>query len=121
MVDTIFLNSTALSQMGWQNAYELIYVQSSTKHYTSWGGSGMARFDPNPSVAFLRRGPTLTYDIFVFRFYEAAVRDLRQSATGLSCPSQSAITLMSTPACNRCLVGVWRMVCSETFRVANAG
>ena len=37
--------------------------------------------DPNPSVGFLRSGPTLSYDIFVFRFYEAAVRDLRQSAT----------------------------------------
>jgi len=41
--------------------------------------------DPNPSVEFLRSGPTLSYDIFVFRFYEGAVRDLRQSAmTGLS-------------------------------------
>lgn len=27
-----------------------------------------------------RSGPTFSYDIFVFRFYEAAVRDLRQSA-----------------------------------------
>ena len=36
--------------------------------------------DPNPSVEFLRSGPTLSYHIFVFRFYEAAVRDLRQSA-----------------------------------------
>jgi hypothetical protein len=36
--------------------------------------------DPKPSVEFLRSGPTLSYDIFVFRFYEAAVRDLRQSA-----------------------------------------
>ncbi len=40
--------------------------------------------NPNPSVEFLRSGPTLSYDIFVFRFYEAAVRDLRQSA--ISCP-----------------------------------
>lgn len=36
--------------------------------------------DPNPSVEFLRSGPTLSYDILVFRFYEAAVRDLRRSA-----------------------------------------
>ena len=40
----------------------------------------MASGDPNPSVEFLRSGPTLSYDIFVFRFYEAAVGDLRQSA-----------------------------------------
>jgi hypothetical protein len=40
--------------------------------------------DPNPSVEFLRSGQTLSYDILVFRFYEAAVRDLRQSA--ISCP-----------------------------------
>ena len=41
---------------------------------------GSSRPDPNPSVEFLRSGPTLSYDILVFRFYEAAVRDLRQSA-----------------------------------------
>jgi hypothetical protein len=39
--------------------------------------------DPNPSVEFLRSDPTLSYDILVFRFYEAAVRDLRQSAISL--------------------------------------
>jgi hypothetical protein len=31
--------------------------------------------DPNPSVELLRSGPTLSYDIFVLRFYEAAVRN----------------------------------------------
>jgi hypothetical protein len=31
--------------------------------------------------SFSDSGPTLSYDILVFRFYEAAVRDLRQSAT----------------------------------------
>ena len=40
----------------------------------------MGNFDPKTSVEFLRSGPTLSYDIFVFRFYEAAVRELRQSA-----------------------------------------
>jgi hypothetical protein len=40
----------------------------------------MSHSDPNPSVEFLRSGPTLSYDIFVFRFYEVAIRDCRQSA-----------------------------------------
>ena len=32
--------------------------------------------DPNPSVEFLHSGPTLSYDIFVFCFYEAASKGL---------------------------------------------
>jgi len=40
----------------------------------------MVQFDPYPSVEFLRSGPTFSYDVIAFRFYKAAVRDLRQSA-----------------------------------------
>jgi excisionase family DNA binding protein len=45
----------------------------------------------------------------------------RQLVTGLSCPSQSAITLMSTPACSRCIAVVWRIVCGETRLFARLG
>ena len=34
------------------------------------------RIDPNPSVELLRSGLSLSYDIFVFRFYEAASKGL---------------------------------------------
>ncbi len=37
--------------------------------------------DPNPSVEILQSGPTLSYWFPAFRFYEAAVRDLRQPAS----------------------------------------
>lgn len=37
-----------------------------------------------------RSGPTFSYDIFVFRFYEAAVRDLRQSATTGRSPARNS-------------------------------
>lgn len=40
----------------------------------------LAAFDPEPPVEFLQSCPTLTPGFFVFRIYEAAVRDLRHPA-----------------------------------------
>lgn len=40
---------------------------------------------------------------------------------GLSCPSHSAITLMSTPDCSRCTTVEWRTLCGEMARPVKLG
>ena len=39
----------------------------------------VSQTDPNPSFEFLQSGRMFSHEIAVFRFYEAAVRGLRQS------------------------------------------
>ena len=62
------------------------------------------RLQPDPTQnrpsSFSDSGPTLSYDIFVFRFYEAADRDLRQSA--ISCPWRLHLKILRPTPLNGC-------------------